>query len=141
MEKHFQNSLRRQKKIMALKQLFDISIVVEIQRFEVSIVLLKQYRIYEWARDLHFYTYYFQESRLSLFWSLGQASETRCEREIRVSDKEGDSKRPKITLSFTRRYLGNRKSCREKSKSILKRRIFASSDRSFIDRKLLSSEL
>ena len=37
-----------------------------------------------------------------------------------MCDKNEDSKRLKITLSFTRRYLGNRESYRDKRKSILK---------------------
>lgn len=32
----------------------------------------------------------------------------RCEREVRISDKDGDSKGLKITFVFTRRYLANR---------------------------------
>ena len=45
----------------------------------------------------------------------GSASET-SERD----DEDEDSKRLKITLLFIRRYLGNRKSYRDNSKSVLK---------------------
>ena len=40
-------------------------------------------------------TMFFQESRLSLVCSLGWVSETGREREVRISDREGDSKRLK----------------------------------------------
>ena len=40
-----------------------------------------------------------------------------------MCDKNEDSKRLKITLSFTRRYLGNRKSYRDKRKSVLKSKV------------------
>ena len=41
----------------------------------------------------------------------------------RVSDKDGDGKRLKITIFFARRYLGNRKSYRDKRESVSKGKI------------------
>ena len=56
-------------------------------------------------------TFLFQESRLE--FGIG--------REIRVSDEIVNEL--KITLFFARRYLGNRKSYRDKSKSVLKGKV------------------
>ena len=56
-----------------------------------------------------------------LEFGIGQSGER--EREIRLSDEDGDSKRLKIIFLFTRRYLGNRKSYRDESKSVLKVKI------------------
>ena len=53
-----------------------------------------------------------------LEFGIGQSGER--EREIRLSDEDGDSKRLKITFLFTRRYLGNRKSYRDERKIVLK---------------------
>ena len=50
----------------------------------------------------------FQESRLS------------C---VRVSDKDGDRKWSKITLFFTRRYLENRRTYRDKWRSVSKGKV------------------
>ena len=43
-----------------------------------------------------------------------------CERKVQVSEKDEDGKRLKIILPFTRRYLDNRKSYGDNSKSTLK---------------------
>ena len=90
--------------------------IAEIQGFKASIYDSAKI-INELARpsDLHF----FQESRLLLVYSLRWVSETRCERE----GKNEDSKRFKITDSFTRRYLENRKSYRDEWKSVLKGKV------------------
>ena len=102
-----------------LKSLFDLPrYLYRFPRYTDSkfVQRLTQRRDYEWARNVLTYTFFlemrttfFQESRLSLVWSLGQVGETRCKREVRVRVKDRDSKRLKITFFFTRRYLGNRK--------------------------------
>ena len=75
----------------------------------------------EWNRDLHFslgiayYVFLGIASGARLPFLDGSASET-SERD----DEDEDSKRLKITLLFIRRYLGNRKSYRDNSKSVLK---------------------
>ena len=47
----------------------------------------------------------------------------KCEQEKRAEEKDGNNKRLKINFVFIRWYLGNRKSYRDKSKSILKGKV------------------
>lgn len=63
----------------------------------------------------------FQESRLSFVWFVWDTSARRGANER--SEKDEDSKRLKIILFFTRRYFGNRKSYRDKTKSVLNSKI------------------
>ena len=82
---------------------------------------------YEWARDLHFFlettTYaYSSKNRVCHLSAVWDRSASR-EREVRVSDEDGDNNRSKITVFFKRRYLGNRKSYRYRWDSVSKCKI------------------
>ena len=70
-------------------------------------------------------TMFFQESRTTLFQEsrLCHLSAVWDRSALRVRDKDGDNKRLKITILFTRRYLGNRKSYRDKRKGVSKGKV------------------
>ena len=122
-------SIQRIREITLLRLVFDPSRYLDwLSRYKGSKFIetsLRQRKNYEWARDLYSFPgneYYFQELRLLFVWNLRQVSETRRKWEGRVNDKE-TIKGSKITLLFTRWYLGNRKSYRDKRESVSKGKI------------------